>query len=191
MISAASGVAVEVRGRRPEDLRSLTELARRVHALDHYPPYMPNDDFAGFLQSQDAIAAWAAVVDGQTVGHVALHQRSSVEVMRLACDELGISPDRIGVVSRLVVDPQHRRIGAAQQLLRAAQAETTVRGRIPILDVAEQFVPAIALYEREGWTRLGTVSVQLPDGTSLHEHVFASPEPLRLSTGALHRSTRS
>jgi len=171
--SSTQSQAVEIRKRQPQDIEELAELARMVHALDGYPPYMPNDDFAGFLQSKDAIAAWTASVDRQPVGQIALHSRSSVEVMRLACDELGISPDGIAVIARLLVDPDHRRTGLAQQLLSVAQAEATVRGRIPILDVAERFAPAIALYEREGWTRLGTVSVHLPDGTAMSEHVYA------------------
>jgi hypothetical protein len=45
---------------------------------------------------------------------------------------------------------------------------------VPILDVAVQLSPAIALYERRGWTRLGRVTVALSDCT-LDEFVYVSP----------------
>jgi ribosomal protein S18 acetylase RimI-like enzyme len=48
---------------------------------------------------------------------------------------------------------------------------------VPILDVVDRFAPAIGLYERAGWRRLGTVKVQLPDGTDLREHVYVAPDP--------------
>jgi hypothetical protein len=37
---------------------------------------------------------------------------------------------------------------------------------------------AIVLYERAGWQRIGMADVGLPDGTSLHEAVYAlNPTP--------------
>jgi hypothetical protein len=43
-----------------------------VHALDGYPPYLPNDDFAGLLDSPDVLRACVAEVGDEIVGHVAL-----------------------------------------------------------------------------------------------------------------------
>jgi hypothetical protein len=40
-----------------------------------------------------------------------------------------------------------------------------------------RFHTAIALYERSGWTRLGAVVVELPDGTTIEEFVYVAPAP--------------
>ena len=166
---------MRIRKRQESDLGALEEVARRVHALDGYPPYMPDDDFAGFLDSNEAIGAWVATVRQRPVGQIALHTGSSREVMALASESLGLPADAIGVVARLVIDPCHRRTGVAKQLLSVAVRNAQDRGLAPILDVVDQFAPAIALYEQQGWIRLGTVTVQLPDGSSMKEHVYSAP----------------
>ena len=166
---------MEISQRDQSLLSALEDVARRVHSLDGYPPYMPDDDFAGFLNSNESIGAWVATVRQRPIGQVALHTGSSAEVMALACNSLGVSADTIAVVARLVVDPDYRRTGVAARLLDVAASSASDRGLLPILDVVDQFRPAIALYEREGWTRLGTVTVQLPDGTSISERVYTAP----------------
>jgi len=70
-----------------------------------------------------------------------------------------------------------RRSGIGRQLLNYAATECRRRGLVPILDVVDRFEPAIGLYERAGWRRLGTVKVKLPDGTDLREHVYLAPDP--------------
>src|SRR3954463_11104404 len=83
--AGSQGVAgVSLRPRVPADLDACEQLARRVHAGDGYPPYMPNGDFVGFLDSPDAICAWVATDESELVGHVALHSNSSKAVMDLA-----------------------------------------------------------------------------------------------------------
>ena len=113
----------------------------------------------------------------RVIGHVALHAGSSAEVIDLAASELGLRHDDLGVVARLLVDPLRRRSGLGRQLLDHAATETRRRGLVPILDVVDRFAPAIGLYERTGWLRLGTVEVRLPDGTEMREHVYAAPDP--------------
>jgi hypothetical protein len=46
---------------------------------------------------------------------------------------------------------------------------------VPIVDVVTRHEPAVALYDNSGWTRLGTVEVELPDGTTIEEFVYRSP----------------
>lgn len=166
---------MSIRRREPDDLAGLAAIAQRVRATDSYPPYLPDDDLLGFLDSPDALGSWVALVGPLVVGQAALHASSSSEVMSLAAQRLGIEPERLGVVARLLVDPSARRAGVASSLLEHARVEAVDRGLVPILDVVERFAPAISLYEREGWTRLGTVTVTLPDGTTMNEHVYAGP----------------
>ncbi len=88
---------------------------------------------------------------------------------------LGVRPDQLGMVAPLLVDPSHRRVGAAQALVGAAEREAVDRDLVPILDVVDRFAPTIARNERQGWKRLGTINVNLLDGTVMNEHVYAAP----------------
>ena len=69
-----------------------------------------------------------------------------------------------------------RRSGVGRQLLERATTECRRRGLVPILDVVDRFEPAIELYERAGWRRLGTMELELPDDTVLRAYVYAAPE---------------
>jgi hypothetical protein len=51
----------------------------------------------------------------------------------------------------------------------------TSRGLVPILDVVTSDAAAIALYERMGWNRLGTIAFPLPDGSTVEEFVYSAP----------------
>ncbi len=173
---------MHIRAREPDDIDNLVIIAQHVHERDGYPPYLPDGDYAGFISSAEAIDAWVATIDDQLVGQVSLHTRSSRAVMALAVRDLDIPKEEIAVVARLLVHPEHRRMGVAQSLLRTAVSHAERLALVPILDVVDRFTPAIGLYEREGWRRLGTVEVELPDGTSFTEHVYAAPTIERVST---------
>jgi len=67
---------MQVRPRRDDDLGECVRLARLVHETDRYPAYLPGD-LESFLVSPRPDSAWVAVHDGELVGHVALHRRSS------------------------------------------------------------------------------------------------------------------
>jgi GNAT superfamily N-acetyltransferase len=164
-----------VRRRLPSDLEDCERIARRVHATDGYPPYLPNDDFVEFLASPDAIGAWVATRDEAIVGHVALHGGSSREVINLAASVMGVEPARLGVVARLLVSPDARRSGIGRLLLEHAVDEASRRGLVSILDVTVEFEAAVALYENSGWQRLGTTEVELADGTRIEEFVYLAP----------------
>lgn len=158
-------------------MAELESLARRVHQLDGYPVYLPDDDVLAFVVSGQALDGWVATSDGRVVGHVALHVRSTPGVIALAASQLGVEASRCGVVARLLVDPELRRTGLGRALLDHATSECRQRQLVPILDVVDGTDPAIALYERAGWRRLGAVSFTLPDGSELREHIYAAPEP--------------
>jgi GNAT superfamily N-acetyltransferase len=167
---------VLVRHRRTGDADACEAVARAVHRLDGYPPYLP-DDLRTFILSP-AIDAWVAEVDGTVAGHVALHQRSSDAVMALASAATGRPAEHLAVVARLAVAPDHRRQGIGRALLHAAAGGARGRALLPVLDVVARFGGAIALYEACGWRRAGEVTLRL-GGKCFTELVFLGPPPGR------------
>jgi len=73
-----------------------------------------------------------------------------------------------------------RRSGPSARRKRSSTASAAhERGRWPVLDVATHFDAAIDLYERDGWTRAGTMTVRIARAEPLAEHVYVGPEPPR------------
>jgi len=167
---------MSVRTRTEADLNACVQLAVVVHRVDGYPPYLPGD-LRSFVASPGVIEAWVAERNGEIVGHVALHGRSSDAVMALAAGVTGRPPDRIGVVARLFVAPAAREDGVGGLLLGTAASAAVELGLWPILDVAAQFDAAISLYEKCGWRCAGRVTVHFGDATSLDEVVYVAPDP--------------
>ena len=131
-----------------------------------------------------AVRAWVADDDGEVLGHVALHRRSSQEVMALAEVATGLSAQNLVVVARLLVAPSGRRRGIGAALLDTATQEASQLERRAVLDVVEDHHAAIALYDRSGWFRVGRVEWNLPDGRPLREFVYVSPGPMPSATSA-------
>ena len=165
---------VQVRSRADDDLPALRQLAQDVHALDGYPPRLPQD-LGQFVAAPGALASFVATANGQVIGHVCVSPSSSPEVLGLAQQALGVQRKDIAVVARMLVSPTTRRRGVARALLTEAVAEARRLGRTPILDVATHFTGAIALYESAGWRRLGLVSVDIPGMEPLDEYVYTKP----------------
>jgi ribosomal protein S18 acetylase RimI-like enzyme len=101
---------------------------------------------------------------------------SSAPVMELACTSTGLTAEQLGVVARLVVSSSLRRRGVGSSLLRTAASGSIERGRQPMLDVHAALQPAIVLYERSGWMRIGAVSVTFQNGVALDEIVYLAPD---------------
>jgi GNAT superfamily N-acetyltransferase len=117
--SRAIVVPVHVRVRTEADLDACIHLTERVHESDGYPVYFP-DGLRPFSASPDAIASWVAEEQGEVVGHVALHRRSTDAVMAMAANALCQPYERMGVIARLLVDPELRREGFRRVLLQTA-----------------------------------------------------------------------
>ena len=166
------------------DLDRCEELAHLVHQHDGYPPRRA-DDLRAFLATPGALGAWVAELDDEVVGQVALHSTSSPEVIAVAVGALASPADALGVVARLLVHPEARRRGVGAALLETAIDAARERGLTPILDVAVEFDAAVRLYERSGWTRIGTVTVHLPDAEPLEELVYRAPPPAPGSSGGV------
>jgi ribosomal protein S18 acetylase RimI-like enzyme len=168
-------VSVRIRPRIDDDLDACEALARATHAHDGYPAYVRNDDFRTFVARPGALAAWVAELEGAIAGHVALHRRTTEPAMHLISSRLGLSPEQVGVIARLIVAPNVRRRGLGIALLQAATDEARARNLEPILDVVTRHEAAIGLYDNAGWLRVGSVTLVLPDGSKLEEHVYRAP----------------
>ena len=163
---------MEVRPRTETDLDALVEIARAVQVNDGYPGKAPRD-LRSFIVSAEALGAWVAEHDGHVIGHVALHPESLPVVMDLAADAAGTR--HLGVIARLLVSPDARRLGAGRALLEQATVESRRRGLHPILDVVTEYAPAVSLYESCGWHNAGEVTMRFRDGTELQSYVFVAP----------------
>jgi len=162
---------LQIRQRQDADLVQLEAVARRVHATDRYPIYLPDGDFRRFLTQPASIAAWVMTEEDRIVGHVALNDATSNPVMR-AVDDLG--NDRpVRYIARLLVDPSARRTGNGRALLEHARREAVAGGCLPVLDVVDipTAAPALALYRADGWHEIARVSFDLGD-MHLDEIVF-------------------
>jgi GNAT superfamily N-acetyltransferase len=165
---------VLVRPRTAEDVDECVRLLAAVHEQDGYPAYMGGSTFEEFLVTDDALATWVAVADSELVGHVALHRHTIPAAQTLASQALGRPIDELAVVARLLVGPEWRRSGAGQVLLDTATAEARRLGLAPMLDVCSLFTPAIAMYERHGWLRVGQVDLVFGD-LEIAELVYVAP----------------
>jgi GNAT superfamily N-acetyltransferase len=164
---------VEIRRRQEADMERCVAMAAVVHQQDRYPRYLGHD-LRSFLMYPGALGAWVADSGTDIVGHVALHPDSSEPVMALIKETTGLDNGDLGVIARLMVAPTARGAGVAQALLEVATTHAQALGRQPVLDVVSSTTAAIRLYERNGWTRLGTVTAHFPGG-SLEEHVYLGP----------------
>jgi GNAT superfamily N-acetyltransferase len=172
-------LTVRIRPRLDSDLDTCASLTREVHALNGYPRFLPRD-LHSFLTSAGEYGAWVTDLDGEITGHVALHRialhpPSVPSAVEVASKALGRPTDRLAVVARLLVSPGSRGQGAGRLLLEMATAHAHGRGLWPVLDVDKGLAPAIALYERCGWVRAGSVTIRFENGQSLDEYVYLGP----------------
>jgi len=169
-------LGMHVRARTEADLGGCERIAEQVHGIDSYPVYLETD-LRRFLVSSDAHQAWVAEIDGEVVGHVALHRSASDEVMSVASEATGRPIERLAVVARLLVSPAFRRRGIGRVLLDTAADAAVALGLWPVLDVVTRYRGAIDLYDKAGWARAGEVRWHLPDGAPLDELVYIGPRP--------------
>jgi GNAT superfamily N-acetyltransferase len=166
-----------VRARSAVDLAACASVLASVQARDRYPVESIADP-AGFLTPPGLLGAWVASPassTGSVAGHVALSEPSpSYEPALVWSRSSGEPLERIGVLGRLFVAPLARGLGLGAGLVAAVVAECRSLGRRPLLDVLTKDTAAIALYERLGWTRFGTVTHCFPSGAAeTHCYVLA------------------
>ncbi|BAL87430.1 putative GCN5-related N-acetyltransferase [Actinoplanes missouriensis 431] len=166
-----------IREKTDADYDATLELLLRVHARDGYPMRITPDAVPGFLRSGHPVAAWVAEDAGRIVGHVALHCPPEDPTLTVASRATGLPVERLALVARLFVAPELRRSGLGRRLLRHAAAHAPARDRRAVLDVGQELRSAVALYEAEGWDRVGELHEPLDDDTMLHLWVYVSPSP--------------
>jgi GNAT superfamily N-acetyltransferase len=160
--------AITIRHRTSADLRACVELLRQVHERDRYPVNWPADPVA-FLTPADELVTWVATGDGVVVGQVML-----ADAPAGLAEATSIDAQSLVLLRQLFVAPAARGQRIGSQLLDVATAEAAERGRRAALEVLSINVDAIALYERAGWTAVGTTTPHwVPDG--LHAVVFLAP----------------
>ena len=148
--------------------------SRTVKASDGYPPRGPID-VENFLAPPEQLAAWVAEDGGNVLGHIALHASSDYATTRVASEYLGCLQSAFGLVARFFVDPGYRRAGVGHALLAHVSAAAIQRGPHPVLDVATELGPAIALYESLGWRRAGRVVLEVWDEPPIPLYVYVEP----------------
>lgn len=153
---------MKIRARRDDDLPRLVEALAHVAWADGYPSRWPHDP-AAWLRSRDLVGAWVVERDDAMVGHVVLRRPHGEVPVTLWCAATGQHENRCAVVVRLFVVPAARGAGLGHALLATAHQEAARRGLHPVLDVVDTNRSAVRLYDRLGWTRLGSYQQRFHD----------------------------
>ncbi|MEY9844319.1 GNAT superfamily N-acetyltransferase [Streptacidiphilus sp. BW17] len=181
--------STRLRLRAEADLDACVRVLAEVHERDGYPQDWP-DLPAAWLTPRRMLTAWVATVptprgDNGTVncgagtgiaGHVALSASGPGDSAPALWSRATGRPEaEAAVVSRLFVGPAARGLGTGALLLTRATEEARRRGLAPVLDVVTTGASAVALYERAGWSLLGTVDQQWGPDRLVPVHCYAAP----------------
>ncbi len=165
---------VRIRPKDSGDTAACVRLVTDIHRTDGYPQPLPADPAAFVTPSYETVA-WVAESDGHIIGHVALHHPALDPTLQVAQRVTGLSPNRLALVARLLVDPTRRRLGVGRQLLATATGHAASVGQRAVLDVIRDADAPIALYEAAGWIRVDALTLAADDGTSLQLWVYLAP----------------
>ena len=94
-------------------------------------------------------------MDGRINGHVALHYPQGYPTPEVARRDTGLPEERLALVARLFVAPEVRGFGLGRILWRHTVAQAAERGWRAVLDAGQTLLSAVALYDAEGWERIG------------------------------------
>lgn len=135
---------VEIRRARPEDVPSLLGLVRELAAFEREPDAVRVSEAS---MREDGFGArpvwfgWVALDAGTVVG------------MALCFDRYSTWSGRILYLEDLYVQPGHRRRGLGEALVRICARHALAEGyRGMRLQVLDWNAPAIAFYQRLGWS---------------------------------------
>ncbi|MBM7805920.1 ribosomal protein S18 acetylase RimI-like enzyme [Geodermatophilus bullaregiensis] len=128
-----------MRRRTARDLTGAVRVLGAVHAADGHPSRWPADP-AAWPDPEGTASAWVAARDGAVAGHLAVVRE----------------PGGRAAVSRFFVAPDARGRHLGTALLAEAAARAAAEDVALVLDVVADAAPAIALYERLGWSLVGT-----------------------------------
>jgi ribosomal protein S18 acetylase RimI-like enzyme len=147
-----------IRERLPEDLRPLGLALEAQQPHTGYPQSWPLPyPVEQFLARRGELGAWVATLgdDPTPVGHVSVTApRSGPEIDGWVA-AAGRPVEELAAVSVLFVDHGASGRGVGGALLDAAVSFIRESGRTPVLDVVQETVNAVRLYERHGWEVVG------------------------------------
>ena len=170
-----SGDQPRIRERRAADLSEAAAALVEVHRRDGYPVEGVDDPVA-WLVGPHQLQAWVAEREGRVVGHVALSDPHPDDAAAtLWTTSAAGRHDDVAVLGRLFVLPAARGHSLGERLVHAATQYGHTRGRRLVLDVMAKDVAAIALYERLGWSRIGTTSHDDGHGNAFDAVCFVGP----------------
>jgi GNAT superfamily N-acetyltransferase len=161
-----------VRERRDSDAAALVPALVEVHRLDGYP--ILERHASGEWLFGGAERAWVAEADGIPVAHVSVVRDFTAPGLETSVPPG--SPTILGL-ARLFVAPAGRGLGAASALIAHVEEYAAETGLPLALEVVEHNTAAIALYERRGWTRVGSYSTDWfgDEGPHPVAHVYLAP----------------
>ncbi|MFB0632090.1 GNAT family N-acetyltransferase [Streptomyces sp. AB3(2024)] len=166
---------MDVRRREPRDLGACARVLAEVHRTDGYPVDWPERP-EGWLSPPALLDAWVAEHEGVTAGHVVLSRGEPDDAApALLCRRDGVPVEAVAVVGRLFVAPTARGLGAGALLMARAGREARARGLRPVLDVVASDTAAVALYDRLGWSPLGSVEQRWGPGRTVTVRCYAAP----------------
>ncbi|MEU8434961.1 GNAT family N-acetyltransferase [Streptomyces sp. NPDC029216] len=164
-----------VRQRTDRDLDACVQVLAAVHERDGYPVNWP-DRPGDWLTQPTPLSAWVAELDGRVAGHVRLSRSDDGDIAPgLWSARAGASRATTAVISRLFVAPAARGHGLGALLLARAVQDATDRGLHAVLDVVTSDTAATALYERLGWTLLGTAEQRWTPQQTVTVRCYAAP----------------
>jgi len=162
-----------IRRRRDSDITALTSILVRVYALDGYPVEGVSDP-AAWLRHPRELQSWTAEVNDEPIGQVTLTSASADDdAAKLWCQNTGRDVANLAIPVRLFIAPEHRRIGAARLLMKAAIDHASAIGSSVAFDVMAKDREAIRLYEQLGARRLGEIPHHYGDGLAEPALVYA------------------
>lgn len=171
---------ITIRRAGPDDVDAVSTLAHRLFLgayVEH--PKMPADQLQAYadasfapdavreLLADDGVMVGVAEQDGRMIG---------IAISRIAPPPPGNQLDVPAVeIWRLYVDPAVQRSGLGRRLLEWSEQQGVAAGaRATWLAVWEHNEPALAFYDRLGFTRLGTTDFKLEDEDQ-HDEVLTRP----------------
>lgn len=175
-----------IRARRSADLDRCVRALRQVHEADGYPMVWPRDPVR-WLSPAATAHAWVALASPETGSRPgsaeteAETENATETETEAGAGVLGhvlllrTDTPRTYEIARLFVTPAGRGLGLGSALLETAGVRAAEAGYgLELEVVADERSHAIALYERTGWRRTGTVTAEWtrPDGRSVQVHRY-------------------
>ena len=166
--------AAVVRPFESADLSGAATALIKVHETDGYPVEGVEDPEA-WVSSDDVLAAWVAEMDGAVVGHVAVMRPHGEAAVSMWIEQSGDDEAHVAVLGRLFVVQAARQHATGRRLTEAAMSYGRQHDLRLVLDVMAKDAPAMRLYERLGWRKIGETTHHFGDGESIPAVCYVAP----------------